>query len=420
MQRAAVGTVFTALGASTALLLTSCTDVTSDKITTRSSASATTTASVAPTSTEPAVFTPIVGSVVAEPVPVPATDGKTHLAYELELTNMLGQDATLTSVAAVAGDRALLTLTGDQLAHWTRAVGAPNSPTAKLGPGQSALVWIDLPVQQSAPADIPATLTHTVSFSVAKPSPPLLPSTMTETLAPTKVQQRQPIAISAPLAGRDWLDGNSCCEMTAHRMAVNPLNGGLWAAERFAIDYVQLQPDGRTVTGDPTQLTSYPYYGDDIHAVSDGPVVSAVDKLPDQVPGANPSGLQLDEYGGNYIVQDIGNGNYAFYAHLKPGSVRVKPGDALTTGQVIAALGNSGNSSAPHLHFHVMSTPDPLRSDGLPFVLTKFQLTNRLAGMDVLDQVEAGKPARMQAGFQPSDESDVSPLVLDVMTYGNP
>lgn len=419
MQHAAAGTVFTAMGATAVLLLASCTDVTSDTITTRSSASGTATTSLPASPTQPAAFTPVVGSVVAEPVPVPATDGKTHLAYELQLTNMLGQDAMLTSVAAVAEDRTLLTLTGDQLAHWTRVVGAPDAPTGKLGPGQSALVWIDIPVQQSGPADIPTTLTHTVSFSVAKPSPPLLTATMTETLAPTKVQQRQPIAISAPLAGRDWLDGNSCCEMTAHRMAVNPLNGGLWAAERFAIDYVQLQPDGRMVTGDPTKLTSYPYYGVDIRAVSDGPVVAVVDSLPDQVPGGNPSGLRLEEYGGNYIVQDIGNGNYAFYAHLKPGSVRVKSGEALTTGQIIAALGNSGNSSAPHLHFQVMNTPDPLKSDGLPFVLTRFQLTSRLAGKDVLDQVEAGKPARMQPGFQTSDETDVSPVVLDVMTYGN-
>lgn len=145
--------------------------------------------------------------------------------------------------------------------------------------------------------------------------------------------------------------------MTDHRMAVNPLNGGLWVAERFAVDYVQLQPDARMLVGDPTKLSSYPYYGAAIHAVSDGPVVAVVDGLPDQVPGKNPTGLTLDQYGGNYIVQDIGGGNYAFYAHLKPGSVRVKVGEALTSGQTIAELGNSGNSSAPHLHFHVMSTP---------------------------------------------------------------
>ncbi|MFN8032498.1 MAG: M23 family metallopeptidase [Mycobacterium sp.] len=421
MQHGVVRTALVALIATAAVVLASCSAVTGDKTTTRATGPATPAASTtAPTSAEPAAFTPVVGSVVAQPVAVPATDGKTHLAYELELTNMLGQDVTLTSVAAVTDDRTLLTLSGDQLTHWTRAVGRPDSPTAKLGAGQSALVWIDIPLEQSGSADLPTDIFHSVSVAASKPSPPLLPATVTERLAPTTVQQRQPIAISPPLFGRDWLDGNSCCAMTPHRMAVNPLNGGLWAAERFAIDYVQLQPDGRLVTGDPEKLGSYPYYGHEIHAVSDGPVVAAVDRLPDQVPGADPAGLRLDEYGGNYIVQDIGGGNYAFYAHLKPGSVRVKAGEALTTGQVIGALGNSGNSSAPHLHFHVMSTPDPLRADGLPFVLTRFQLTNRLADMATLDQIQVGEPARMQAGFQPSAQSDVSPLVLDVMTYGNP
>ena len=114
-----------------------------------------------------------------------------------------------------------------------------------------------------------------------------------------------------------------------------------------------------------SKTESYPYFGADIHAVADGPVVGMLEGLPEQIPGKSPTGLRLEEYGGNHIVQDIGNGNYAFYAHLKTGSVKVKVGDQLSTGQVIAALGNTGNSDAPHLHFHVMSTPDPLRSDGL-------------------------------------------------------
>ena len=104
-------------------------------------------------------------------------------------------------------------------------------------------------------------------------------------------------------------------------------------------------------------------------------MVAAVDGLPEQVPGRTPTGLTLDQYAGNHIVQDLGNGNYALYAHIKTGAVKVKPGDPLTTGQVIGSVGNSGNSDAPHLHFHVMSTPDPLRSDGLPFVFTSFDST---------------------------------------------
>ena len=76
--------------------------------------------------------------MVAAPIPVPATDGKTHLAYELALTNTLSQDATLTSVTVRAGDRTLLTLPGDRIGAWTRLSGTP-SPTTVLGPAQSGV-----------------------------------------------------------------------------------------------------------------------------------------------------------------------------------------------------------------------------------------------------------------------------------------
>ncbi len=79
-------------------------------------------------------------------------------------------------------------------------------------------------------------------------------------------------------------------------MALNPINGEIWAAERFAIDYVQLGPDGRLFTGDKADVESYPYFGADILAVADGPVVATLDGLPEQVPGTAPTGLPLDQY----------------------------------------------------------------------------------------------------------------------------
>ena len=360
------------------------------------------------------MVTPLLASVLAAPIPVPATDGKVHLAYELQLSNVLNQELTLTSVDVRATDRSLLNLAGDRLAYWTRVMGNP-AATTKLGPAQSAAVWIDVALDPGA--TVPSELQHAVGISIAKPQPPLFPATMTETVAPVTVQTRKPAEIAPPLVGPNWVDANSCCDMTPHRMALNPLNGQLWAAERFAIDYVQLRPDNRLFNGDKTKPESYPGFGADIHAVADGPVVGVLDGLPEQVPGTNPSGLPLDQYAGNHIVQDLGDGNFALYAHLQTGSVNVKVGDRLSSGQVIALLGNTGNTDGPHLHFHVMSTPDPLRSNGLPFVLSSFTLDGRIASMDVEDIIEAGQPAPMQPGFRPRDESAVSPLVLDVMSY---
>jgi hypothetical protein len=362
----------------------------------------------------PVALTPVLAAAVAAPVPVPATDGKTHLAYELQLTNVLTQDVTITSVKVLARDQTLLTLVGDQVADRTHIIGT-QTPTTKLGPGQTGIVWLDVVLDESAP--IPADLTHTLSIAIPKPSPPLIPATMDEKVASVTVSTHKPPVIAPPLYGPNWLDGDSCCALGAHRGAVNPLSGGLWAAERFAIDYLQLSPDGTMFTGDIGKPESYPYFGADIHAVADGPVVGVMEGLPEQVAGKGPTGLSLEQYGGNHIVQDIGDGNYAFYAHLKTGSVKVKEGDRLSSGQVIGSLGNTGNSDAPHLHFHVMSTPDPLRSNGLPFVFSSFRLDSRIASPDALDALLQGKPAPMQPGFRARDETDVSPLLLDVMTY---
>jgi hypothetical protein len=376
------------------------------------------------TDSEPAVATPMLGRVLAAPIPVPATDGKVHLAYELYLTNAMGQEISVESVTVRAGDRNMLSLSGDQLTERMRILGGMNGPTAKFGPAQSGIVWLDVVIEGaegSTPA-VPQELSHTVVVNLTKPMPPLLPATMAEDIAKVTVSTHKPAIIAPPLDGPNWLVANSCCDlMTSHRLAMNPINGELWAAERFAIDYLQISADGTIFRGEPTRNESFPFYGDDIHAVADGPVVSVLDGLPEQVPGTGPTGLRLEEYGGNHVVQDISGGGtekrYAFYAHMKTGSVKVKPGDRLTAGQVLGNLGNTGNTDAPHLHFHVMDAPDPLMANGLPFVFKSFSLDGRLVSNDALDPLLAGKPAELVPDFAKRDEANVSPLVLDVNSY---
>ncbi|MUL67440.1 peptidase M23 [Mycobacterium sp. CBMA 234] len=389
-----------------AAVLTSCTSVPKSG---ESSAPPSTSAA----ESEP-IVTPVLADVVAAPIPVPATDGRVHLAYELLLTNSSPESVTVDSLSVMGPAGPVLQLSGAGLAYWTRTMGTRAS-TTDLGPGQRATVWLDVGLPTGSA--VPKQLSHRVVVKVPKPVPPLVPPVVTEDVAPVTVSAHLPAVLEPPLRGPGWLDGNSCCDMTPHRMALNPIDGKLWGAERFAIDYEQLQPNGQLFTGDRAKNESYAYFGADVHAVADGPVVAVLDGLPEQVPGDNPTGLTLAQYGGNHVVQDIGNGNFAFYAHLQTGSVKVKPGDQLNTGQVLGHVGNTGNSTGPHLHFHVMSTPDPLRSDGLPFVFRSFKLTGRLANMAAGDALEAGQPAQLQPGFSARDENNVSPLNLDVMTY---
>lgn len=74
------------------------------------------------------------------------------------------------------------------------------------------------------------------------------------------------------------------------------------------------------------------------------------------------------------MILDIGNGRYALYAHLKPGSLAVSAGDHVARGQVLGELGQSGNSTAPHLHFHIMDRPSSsgLGAQGVPYVFESF------------------------------------------------
>jgi murein DD-endopeptidase MepM/ murein hydrolase activator NlpD len=410
---------FSAIVVSAVLVLTSCAIRSQSGQSPSSPSTVTVTETLGPAAAAPAgptVLTPVIGSVLAPPMPVAATDGKTHLAYELVLSNTLGQDVTLTSLAVKAGGATLLNLTGADLAERTRVMGEAATPTTTIGRAQTALVYLDVAVDNAS--GIPADVSHTIDISVPQPQPPLIEAMMTETIAPTTVDSRTPVTISPPLRGDNWLDGDSCCGMTAHRMAVSPLNGTLWAPERYAIDYVQLSSYGRMFSGDRGDLASYPYFGADVLAVADGPVVAVVEGLAEQVPGTNPQGLPLDQYAGNRVVQDIGGGNYVLYAHLKTGSIKVKVGDRLTTGQTLGSLGNTGNSDAPHLHFEVMNTPDPLRANGLPFLFDKFRLNSRIASTNALNHLsDTGGPAELKHGMTPRDETLVMPLVLDVMTY---
>ena len=97
--------------------------------------------------------------------------------------------------------------------------------------------------------------------------------------------------------------------------------------------------------------------------------------LPPTVSRAVP--ITLETVVGNHVILDIGGGRYAFYAHLKPGSLRVRVGERVKRGQVVGLVGNSGNSTEPHLHFHIMDGTSPLGSEGIPYAIEAFDSIGR-------------------------------------------
>lgn len=160
----------------------------------------------------------------------------------------------------------------------------------------------------------------------------------------------------------------------------------------FAYDFVRLGPDGRMHAGDGLRLEDHYAYGSAVVAPAGGKIALARDDMPDQPPGQGPDSERLaaspSHLAGNVVVIAHGNGEFSYLAHLQAGSVRVKTGDAVKRGQQVAAIGNSGQSPGPHLHYHLQNGPNLFVDHGLPVLFSDF-----IAAGDVVGQ--ATIPPRM-------------------------
>lgn len=153
-------------------------------------------------------------------------------------------------------------------------------------------------------------------------------------------------------------------------------------------------------------------------AVAGATVLAAVDRYPDQVPN-HPKPVTIQQADGNYVILSLGHGRYAFYAHLKPRSIRLRQGARVRRGQMIAQLGNSGSSSGPHLHFQVMNRPSALASDGLPFVIDRFRFVGRIPLDATLEaDINAGKSIAVDPAGAGSRRAEL-PLGRDVVSFGS-
>ena len=332
-----------------------------------------------PASAQGTALPPFLELAIPKSPTVAAGDGAAFLAYELHLTNFAQQTMTLKRVEVAAaggnGARQLLITVADSAL--TRSLTRPGTSTppaerARLAGGARAVVWLWVPVTRQAP---PASVEARVILEQGTGD-----SVTTQELSGTEVAVTpEGAAIGPPLRGGVWLAGNGPAPETGHRRALIPIGGRPSIAQRFAIDWVKVGDDHRTFTGDRLNNASYHAYGQDALAVGDGIVVAVKDGIPENIPGVNSRAvpITLETVGGNHVIVDLGGGRYAFYAHLQPGSVRVKSGDRVKTGQVLGLVGNSGNSTEPHLHFHLSDGNSPLGSDGIPYLHQSFELVGQ-------------------------------------------
>jgi hypothetical protein len=274
------------------------------------------------------------------------------------------------------------------------------SYTTRIPSGQSGVMFFNVTYDDFS--QVPKA----IALRIAVTTPPTPLGTEHTMVGHSIPIGREAMVIGSPLKGSGWVNGNGCClEVGPHRFVTNAMNGTLDPSETFAIDWVQVDAHGLAYRTDGKKPEDWIGYGAEIVAAAAGTVVEVVRDLPDATPGKNPEGLTIAQIAGNRVIIDMGSGRYAMYAHLAPGSVQLHVGDHVRRGQKLGLLGNTGNSSAPHLHFQVMDRPSSLDDTSLPFEFDQMHLEGRVPlDLSVLDENIDKKIAI------PIDKKDARPL----------
>ena len=353
-------------------------------------------------------LTGLAASVLTRPSAVRGTDGRLHIAYELVLTGAtpFAVDVEQVEVRDAKTHRVLLSLGGDALSSRMNPVGgAPAGvtppPTTLIGPSGSAVIWLDVLVRRRA--GLPGVLEHRI-VSSTRPPPGEESIAFTSLVGRVPLRARPPLELGPPVRSGIWGAGEGCCDNdTHHRRGLLAVDGNQVVPQRFAIDWMMLDEQHRAWVGDPHSLSSYLSYGQPLIAAAAGKVVEARDGFADQTPPDNPIPPPFAaDLPGNHVTLRVAPNRYMIYAHMKPGSVRVRVGERVRRGQVLGRLGNSGNSATPHLHLQVQTTRSFV-SDGLPFVFKRFRFLGQITSPDLSDEILGLRP-NGQLPFAPASD----------------
>jgi murein DD-endopeptidase len=324
-------------------------------------------------------------------------DGRLHIAYELHITNFQTVDVVLNAVQLMSAGAFVTEYRDAELQRRIVRPGFRNDYATPhiVGPGQRAIVmlWLQLPPGVGANA-----IAQTVEMDVMRTTGAVrVDASRTVTVPPWK-----PLSLGPPLGRGYWVAVYDPLLKGGHRTAIYTVDGVARIPGRFAIDFIALPPSGALIRNQSPRSPDLNGFGSDVLAVADGVIAAALDDTPDDL----PQPVAPERASGNYVALDLGGGRVAFYEHLQQGSVRVKTGDRVTRGQVIARLGSSGSTSiGPHLHFHVADTNSLLGAEGVPFGFDRYTVLGDFASLGGLVNGEQWRPsgvARGEATTRPS------------------
>jgi hypothetical protein len=361
-------------------------------------------------------MTPLLLAVQDAPVPFMGSDGRVHLVYELDMNNFSSAEIAVEKVEVISDGATLQTLDTAAVAGRLQPGGQRDS-TGTLARSTRALLFLNVALAPGA--KIPVELEHRVSLRVSAAPPGH--QEFEESGGKTTVDRRPVALIGPPLRGMRYISADSCCDAVRHTRAALPVNGRAWVAQRYAVDWEQTDASGRIYAGPREKLESYAIFGQPVLAVADALVVSVIDGEPEQTPGNYPTNIPLDKADGNCIILDLGNHRYALYAHMQPGSIKVRSGEKVHLGQVIGLVGDTGNSTVPHLHFQVTDGPSSLSSNGFPYEISEFQVTGETAGgTKAFDEAESnGTPLPITPVVPPRAVKQAMPLDQLIVSFAD-
>ncbi len=138
------------------------------------------------------------------------------------------------------------------------------------------------------------------------------------------------------------------------------------SGQRYAYD-LGIVIDGSSFVGDGSSNEDHYCFGKRLNAPGDGKIIALENTIDDNyTPGIVNRSINANSIAGNYIMIDHLNGEFSMLAHFKKGTIIVAVGDTVVKGQEVGKAGNSGNSTGPHLHYHIQNTPNYLEGLGLP------------------------------------------------------
>ena len=320
--------------------------------------------------------TAILVSPIHEAQVVRGDDGMDHVEYELLVVSVFSEPVTLSSVTVLdSSGKELMRIDGGVLAAATQTLFA-KTPSPVIPASGAVSVDVDLILP---PGAAPERVTHRIVYALAADTQNAVLIGRPQVDGPKVAIDRQPaIVLRPPLGGDGWLVTSGCCKPNVHRDERIAIDGArIETAETFAVDWGKVKSD-RLFDGDGKTVEQFYGFGEDVLAVADGTVVSIHDGMSDETPFVAMTPKSKSDYGGNNLMLGIAPRVFAWYAHLRQGSLTVKVGDAVKAGAPIAKLGNTGPSTGPHLHLGLLDKPDPIAGRSLPFVFDRFTLVGEV------------------------------------------